>query len=78
MVDDNFLYLALKQQGNWKDLEAVRDNWLPRKQLNEIKHRIKNLTCLRAQDNIIKQWKLEFNLPLRQGLITKDTAYGIK
>jgi len=33
---------------------------------------------LRAQDNIIKQWKLEFNLPLRQGFLTKESAYGSK
>lgn len=33
---------------------------------------------MRAQDNIIKQWKLEFNLPLRQGFLTKESAYGSK
>jgi hypothetical protein len=53
-VDDNFLLLGLKHIGVQKDFEAIRDNWLPKKNINEIKHRIKNLTCRRAPTNVIK------------------------
>lgn len=48
-------------------MENIRDNWLPRKNIQEIKHRIKNLTCSRAPYNLIKRWKQDHNLPLRQG-----------
>lgn len=64
-IDDNFLLLALKAFGSSKEFEAIRDNWLPMKNCNEIKHRIKNLTCRRSPDNMIKRWKFEHLLPLR-------------
>jgi hypothetical protein len=64
-IDDNFLLMGLKSVGSQKDFEAIRDNWLPKKNVNEIKHRIKNLTCRRAPNNVIKQWKFEHQIPLR-------------
>lgn len=70
--------MGLRQQGCWKNLESIRDSWLPRKSINELKHRIKNLTCRRAPDNLIKRLKQEYNLPLRQGWLTRDIAYGAK
>ena len=77
-VDDNFLFLALKQIGPSKDYEEIKENWLPKKNLNEIKHRIKNLTCRRAPDNFIKRWKAQHSLPLREGWMTEDGALGAK
>eukprot|EP00347_Sterkiella_histriomuscorum_P003024 403365884 len=62
-VDDNFLLLGLRQYG-YKEVEQIRDNWLPNKTTNEIKHRYKNLTCAKAPDNIIKRWKVTHNIPL--------------
>jgi hypothetical protein len=70
--------MALKKLASYKEFEAIRDNWLPMKNCNEIKHRIKNLTCRRAQNNIIKRWKFEHCLPLRQGWISSDGVYGSK
>jgi hypothetical protein len=77
-IEDNFLFMGLRQQGCWKNLESIRDSWLPRKSINELKHRIKNLTCRRAPDNLIKRLKREYNLPLRQGWLSRDIAYGAK
>lgn len=57
--------MGLKSAGSQKDFEAIRNNWLPKKNVNEIKHRIKNLTCRRAPNNVIKQWKFEHQIPLR-------------
>jgi hypothetical protein len=64
-VDDTLMLFALRQSGNIRDMETIRDNWLPRKNIHEIKHRIKNLTCSRAPYNLIKRWKQEHNTPLR-------------
>jgi len=50
-----------------KDLLTIRDNWLPKKSLNEIKHRVKNLSSQRSADNLIRRWKVLHNLPLKQG-----------
>ena len=56
-VDDCFLYVALRQLGTCKDLNSIHENWLSNKNVNEVKHRIKNLTCSRAPDNVIRRWK---------------------
>ena len=64
-TDDTFLFLAMRAQGGIKYLDSIRDNWLPKKSTNEIKHRIKNLTCMRAPDNAIRRWKTVHNAPLR-------------
>jgi hypothetical protein len=57
--------LGLRQYG-YKEVELIRNNWLPNKSTNEIKHRYKNLTCAKAPDNIIKRWKLTHNIPLNE------------
>ena len=62
-MDDNFLLMGLRQFG-YKEVEAIRNAWLPNKHHNEIKHRYKNLTCAKASDNIIKRWKYTHNIPL--------------
>lgn len=64
-VDDVHLLYGLRESGSLRDLESIRDNWLPRKKIQEIKHRIKNLTCSRAPYNVIRRWKQEYNQPLR-------------
>ena len=46
-VDDNFLLLGLRQYG-YKEIELIRQNWLPNKTANEIRHRYKNMTCAKA------------------------------
>jgi len=63
VVDDNFLLLGLRQFG-YKEVEMIKNAWLPNKSTNEIKHRYKNLTCAKAQDNIIKRWKNTHSIPL--------------
>lgn len=75
-IDDAFLLMALKSSRfpqNSKvnidrELTEIRNNWLPKKELFEIRHRIKNLTCGRATDNMIRRWKLQQNKNLREGL----------
>ena len=62
-MDDNCLILGLQEFG-YKNMEAIRQNWLPSKTTNEIKHRYKNLTCQRVQKNIVKDWKLRQGKPL--------------
>ena len=62
-VDDNFLLLGLKQYG-YKEIELIRQNWLPNKTSNEIRHRYKNMTCAKASDNLIKSWKNSHNTKL--------------
>ena len=50
----------------------IRDNWLPKKEIHEIKHRFKNMTCQRAGDNMLKRWKVMHYLPLRQGWMPQE------
>jgi hypothetical protein len=45
-------------------MDLIRTQWLPSKTSPELKHRYKNLTCAKAEDNIIKNWKISHNLPL--------------
>lgn len=78
MVDDNFLLMAITTLGTPKDFESIQMNWLVHKTQSEIKHRLKNLTCLRAPDNIIKRWKMQYNMSLRQGWMTKVGALGTR
>ena len=42
-----------------REFTEIRNNWLPKKEPLEIRHRIKNLTCGRATDNMIRRWKLQ-------------------
>jgi hypothetical protein len=55
-VDDHLMMIGLLTHGK-KNIETVQQLWLDSKTPQEIRHRIKNLTCLKAPDNIIKKWK---------------------
>jgi hypothetical protein len=61
--DDKFLLQGLKEFG-YRDVSKIQKFWLLDKSESEIKHRYKNLTCAKAENNIIKQWKNEHKLPL--------------
>lgn len=72
-ISDNLLLIGLKYHGK-KNINAIQQLWLPSRSIEEIKHRIKNLTCQSAPDNIIKRHKKlnetmlnkeEFNLFLK-------------
>jgi len=55
-VDDYLLLIGLEEFG-YKEIQNVQKKWLPEKNVKEIKHRYKNLTCCKANENIIKSWK---------------------
>ena len=56
LVDDYLLLIGLEEFG-YKEIQSVQKKWLPEKNVKEIKHRYKNLTCCKANENIIKTWK---------------------
>jgi hypothetical protein len=64
-IDDNFLLIGLKQFG-YKEIDQIRENWLPHKSSNEIRHRYKNMTCAKAANNLIKMWKNGHNAPMQE------------
>ena len=53
-----------------KNLELIQQLWVNSRSVQEIKHRIKNLTCKRAPDNVIKNWKI-----FCESQILKDELY---
>ena len=46
-------YITNKQ----RNIDIIQKFWLESRTVQEIKHRLKNLTCLKAQDNIVKKLK---------------------
>ena len=64
-MDDNMMIMGLQEFGP-KNMESIKQHWLPRKTVNEIKHRYKNLTCQRVLENSVKQWKQRQSLPLTE------------
>lgn len=64
-IHDNLLNIGLHIYGK-HNLEFINKYWLESKTLQEIKHRIKNLTCNKASDNIIKRFKKFSESPLSQ------------
>ena len=50
----------------FRDLAKIQRFWLPDKAESELKHRYKNLTCAKAEDNTIKDWKTNWTKPLSQ------------
>ena len=56
LVDDYLLLIGLEEFG-YKEIQNVQKKWLAEKNVKEIKHRYKNLTCCKANENIIKTWK---------------------
>lgn len=55
-IADHLLLIGLTHHGK-KNLEGIQQLWLPSRSIEEIKHRIKNLTCQSAPDNLIKRQK---------------------
>lgn len=47
-----------------KNIELINHLWLTNKECHEIRHRIKNLTCQKAPENVIKRWKTMCEIPL--------------
>lgn len=64
-IHDNLLNIGLHIYGK-HNLELINKYWLESKTLQEIKHRIKNLTCNKASDNIIKKFKKFSETPLSE------------
>jgi hypothetical protein len=55
-IYDYLLMLGLTFHGK-KNIDLVQRLWLDTKSISEIKHRIKNLTCMKAPNNVIKAQK---------------------
>ena len=68
-IDDNLLLIGLKIHGK-KNINAIQQLWLPMRTVEEIKHRIKNLTCQNAPNNIIKKFKL-----LNESMLSEDEFF---
>ena len=68
-IDDNLLLIGLKIHGK-KNINAIQQLWLPLRTVEEIKHRIKNLTCQNAPNNIIKKFKL-----LNESMLSEDEFF---
>lgn len=47
-----------------KNIDIIQQLWLQKKTTKEIRHRIKNLTCKNANENVIKKWKYFSESPL--------------
>lgn len=62
-IHDQMLMLGLMHHGK-KNIEIIQHLWVKSRSLQEIRHRIKNLTCKRAPENIIKKWKTLLESPL--------------
>jgi hypothetical protein len=58
-IYDNLLMIGLLYHGK-KNIELIQQLWVNSRSIQEIRHRIKNLTCKRAPENLIKKWK-KFN-----------------
>jgi len=72
-TEDALFLVALKAYGH-KNMDAVRQNWLVDKSIQEIKHRYKNLICSRAPETPIKKWKLHQS----QSLTNEEISLIIK
>ena len=64
-LDDHLLLTGLEEFG-YQKISQIQAKWLPKKTEKEIKHRYKNLICLKAPDNIIKGWKKMSDEPLNK------------
>ena len=69
IIDDNLLLIGLRNHGK-KNLNYIQQLWLPFRTIEEIKNRIKNLTCNSAPQNIIKKNKI-----LNETMLTIDEFY---
>lgn len=57
--------IGLLQHGK-KNIELIQQLWVNSRSNQEIRHRIKNLTCKRAPENVIKKWKNLSEAPLNK------------
>jgi len=55
-IDDHLLLIGLEEYG-CKNFDEIQKNWLYYRSKNEIMNRYKNLTCTKAETNILKEWK---------------------
>ena len=55
-IHDHLLIIGLLTHGK-RNVDMVQQLWLDSKTPQEIRHRIKNLSCLKASENVIKKWK---------------------
>jgi hypothetical protein len=62
-IYDNLLMIGLLYHGK-KNIELIQQLWVNSRSIQEIRHRIKNLTCKRAPENLIKKWKKYNESPL--------------
>ena len=69
IIDDNLLLIGLRNHGK-KNLNYIQQLWLPFRTIEEIKNRIKNLTCNSAPQNIIKKNKI-----LNETMLNIDEFY---
>jgi hypothetical protein len=65
VVDDTLLLAGLQKFGS-KALSLVQENYLPHKNIDEIRNRFKNLTRFKSARNPIKNWKLLEIAPLTE------------
>ena len=56
-IHDHLLMIGLLTHGK-KNIELVQQLWLDSKTPQEIRHRIKNLSCLKASENVVKNGKI--------------------
>ena len=68
-IHDHLLMIGLLTHGK-KNIDLVQQLWLDSKTPQEIRHRIKNLSCLKASENVVKKWK-----NLNDTLLTKQEFY---
>jgi hypothetical protein len=62
-ADDSLLLAGLQKFGT-KSLSLIQENFLPHKNIDEIRNRFKNLTRFKSPRNPIKNWKLLEIAPL--------------
>jgi hypothetical protein len=67
-IYDYLLMIGLTHHGK-RNIEIIQRLWLDSKSVPEIRHRIKNLTCHKAPNNIIKKYKYYCDSPLSKVII---------
>jgi hypothetical protein len=62
-LEDNLLYVGVSEHSS-RNLRVLKELYLPEKECHEIKHRYKNLSCVKAEDSAIKRWRFKQRAPL--------------
>ena len=66
-MHDYLLMLGLLNHGKkylkqkLRNIDVIQKFWLDSRTVQEIKHRLKNLTCLKAPENIVKKLKMKID-----------------